>query len=48
MARNRLTPEHRTSAKPLRVFVPRRKRRVDGEIPAKAAQQSLTIVATDF
>src|SRR5712691_10666028 len=33
LARNRLTPMHRTSAKPLARVRPRRKRNVDGEIP---------------
>src|SRR4029079_19656782 len=33
LARNRLAPMHRTSAKPLARVRPRRKRSVDGEIP---------------
>ena len=33
MARNRLTPTHRTSAEPLARVRPRRKRNEDGEIP---------------
>jgi hypothetical protein len=33
LARNRLAPMHRTSAKPLARVRPRRKRNVDGEIP---------------
>ena len=33
MARSRLTPMHRTSAKPLARVRPRRKRNEDGEIP---------------
>jgi hypothetical protein len=33
LARTRLTPMHRTSAKPLARVRPRRKRNEDGEIP---------------